>query len=313
MKWQKKGVIFRVDGNSEWMNHHACVPVADRLDDNRLRIYFGPRDTRGRTTTTFIEVEADNPQNVLYVHDRPVLNLGKLGAFDDSGVMPSCIVNWDGRKYLLYIGWNQSVTVPYRNSIGLAVSDDGGVTFNRVSEGPIVDRTRTEPYFCASPYALIDQGKWKLWYASSTGWTVAAGKPEPLYQIKYAESLNGLDWNRLNITCIDYEFEGEANARPCVIKEANRYRMWYCFRGSENYRTDKSHSYRLGYAESTDGLSWTRKDAEVGIERSETGWDSIMMEYPFVYEHRGQKYLLYNGNGFGETGFGYAVMERDSK
>jgi hypothetical protein len=195
----------------------------------------------------------------------------------------------------------------------LAVSDDGGVTFNRVSEGPIVDRTRTEPYFCASPYALIDQGKWKLWYASSTGWTVAAGKPEPLYQIKYAESLNGLDWNRLNITCIDYEFEGEANARPCVIKEANRYRMWYCFRGSENYRTDKSHSYRLGYAESTDGLSWTRKDAEVGIERSETGWDSVMMEYPFVYEHRGQKYLLYNGNGFGETGFGYAVMERDSK
>lgn len=313
MRWEKKGVIFRSEGSSEWMSHHACVPIADPVNEEVMRIYFGPRDTQGRTTTTFIEVEADNPAHVLRVHDEPVLGLGALGAFDDSGAMPSCIVNHAGRKYLYYIGWNRGVTVPYRNSVGLAVSDDGGLTFERVCPGPVVDRTQDEPFFCASPFVLYDEEerRWKLWYASSTGWTLVHGKPEPLYQIKYAESADGRDWERNNLTCLEYSFAGEANARPCVRKEDGLYRMWYCFRGSVDYRTDKAQSYRLGYAESSNGRQWERKDDAVGIERSSEGWDSVMMEYPYVYEHRGRKYLLYNGNGFGETGFGYAVLEAD--
>jgi predicted GH43/DUF377 family glycosyl hydrolase len=311
MRWTKHGVIFKVENQSEWMSHHACVPVADRVSDDVLRIYFGPRDTNGRTRTTFIEVEADNPAKVLRVHDRPVLDLGKLGAFDDSGVMPCSIVNHNGKKYLYYIGWNRGVTVPYRNSIGLAISDDGGLTFHRAFEGPVVDRTPMEPYFCASPFAMIDDGKWKLWYASSTGWTIVDGHPEPLYKIKYAESTDGANWIRQNTTCIEYKFEGEANARPCIIKENGLYRMWYCFRGSANYRTDPAQSYRIGYAESMNGVVWTRKDEDVGIERSANGWDSIMMEYPWVYEHKGRKYMLYNGNGFGETGIGYAILAED--
>lgn len=310
MRWEKRGLIFTVNGSHEWMAHHACVPIADKVDDKVLRIYFGPRDRQGRTTTTFIEVEADNPTHVLYIHDRPVLGLGKLGAFDDSGAMPSSIVNYEGRKYLYYIGWNRGVTVPYRNSIGLACSTDGGLSFERVYEGPVVDRTAIEPYFCASPFALYDwdERKWKLWYASSTGWTIVHGHPEPLYQIRYAESADGVHWIRSNKACLEYTFEGEANARPSVMKENGRYRMWYCYRGSIDYRTNPEQSYRLGYAESVDGVSWVRKDAEIGIERSAGGWDSTMMEYPYVYEHKGRKYMLYNGNGFGETGFGYAVL-----
>lgn len=311
MRWKKKGVIFSAAGQYDWMAHHACVPIADKINDEVLRIYFGPRDLQGRTRTTFIEVEADNPSNVLYVHDQPVLGLGELGTFDDSGAMPSCIVDHDGKKYLFYIGWNTAVTVPYRNSIGLAVSDDGGLTFQRLFAGPILDRTRFEPYFCASPFGLFDEGKWRLWYASSTGFLDVDQRVEPVYQIKYAESQDGLEWSRPNITCIPYSFEGEANARPCVRKEGGKYRMWYCYRGSRGYRTRKDQSYRLGYAESEDGILWIRKDEEVGIERSDEGWDSEMMEYPFVYEHKGRKYMLYNGNGFGKTGFGYAVLEEE--
>ena len=313
MRWEKNGLIFRPDHNSEWMAHHACVPVADKVSETVLRIYFGPRDTQDRTTTTFIEVEADNPSNVLYIHDRPVLGLGQLGTFDDSGAMPSCIVNRGSRKYLYYIGWNRGITVPYRNSVGLAFSDDGGLTFERAYQGPVIDRTMSEPYFCASPFVLYDEKeeKWKVWYASSTGWTVVHDRPEPLYQIKYAESADGVSWQRNNTVCLEYSFEGEANARPCVVKENGKYRMWYCYRGSVDYRTNKAQSYRLGYAESSDGINWERKDSEVGIDRSDDGWDSMMMEYPYVYEHRGRKYMLYNGNGFGETGFGYAILEED--
>jgi predicted GH43/DUF377 family glycosyl hydrolase len=309
MRWEKKGLIFTVQGQYEWMAHHAGTPISDKVNDEILRIYFAPRDTKGQSHVAFIEVEADNPSTVIYVHDRPLLSAGKLGTFDDGGTTPCTIVNHQGRKYLYYVGWNASVAVSYRNAIGVAVSDDGGLTFQRLFEGPVVDRTMTEPYFCASPFAMIDgDGKWKLWYTSCTGWTVVHNRPEPLYQIKYAESLDGVHWIRKNRTCLEYTFDGEANARPCVIKEGGIYRMWYCFRGSVNYRTDREQSYRLGYAESADGINWIRKDDEVGIERSDEGWDSQMIEYPYVYEHHGRKYMLYNGNGFGETGFGYAVL-----
>ena len=309
MPWIKKGRIFTVDKNHDWMLHHASQPIADKISDEVLRIYFGPRDVEERTRTTFIEVEAENPRNVLYVHDEPVLSLGKLGTFDDSGAMPSCIVNHEGKKYLYYNGWNRGVTVPYRNSVGVAVSEDGGLTFERVFEGPVVDRTKDEPYFCATPFVMVDEGLWRMWYSSSTGWVVVDGHPEPRYKIKYAESKDGLTWTRPNTTCIEYGFEDEANARPAVIKENGLYRMWYCFRGSYGYRTDVDQSYRMGYAESEDGIKWTRKDGEAGIARSGDGWDSEMVGYPNVYEHGGCKYMLYNGNGFGRSGFGYAVLE----
>jgi hypothetical protein len=311
MRWEKKGLIFKADGRYEWMARHASIPCADKISAEIVRIYFGPRDTQGRTHTTFIDAEAGDPARIIRVHDRPVLSPGELGCFDDSGAMPSCIVNYGGKKYLYYIGWNKGVTVPYRNAIGLAVSDDGGSTFARVFPGPVIDRTPDEPFFTATPYILVENGLWKCWYASSTGFLVVAGKPEPVYQIKYAESDDGFVWRRPNVTCIPYKTPGEANARPAVIREGDKYRMWYCYRGSDGYRFDKTQSYRMGYAESINGLDWERLDECVGIERSAAGWDSEMIAYPNVYEHRGRKYMLYCGNGFGAVGFGYAVMVED--
>ncbi len=313
MRWRKNGLIFNATGQHEWMSHHASMPTADRIDAETLRIYFGPRTSKGKTVTTFLDVSANDPTKVLYVHDRPILESGRLGAFDDSGAMPSMVVDHGGLKYLYYIGWNEGVTVPYRNSIGLAISRDGGVTFERAFEGPVVDRTRLEPFFCATPFVMVDNGVWKMWYASSTGYLPVDGRIEPVYQVKYAESADGIEWKRNNTICLDYKFAGEANARPTVVKEGDLFRMWYCARGSVNYRSDKQQSYRIGYAESTNGVDWTRMDDLVGIDRSETGWDSLMMAYPFVYEHGGQKHMLYCGDGFGETGFGVATLVEDDR
>jgi hypothetical protein len=33
-----------------------------------------------------------------------------------------------------------------------------------------------------------------------------------------------------------------------------------------------------------------------------------MIEYPFVFDHQGSRYLLYNGNNYGETGVGLALF-----
>jgi hypothetical protein len=256
-----------------------------------------------------IDIDVENFQKKICIHNTPVLSLGKLGTFDDSGVMPSWIVDYKGLRYLYYIGWNKGLTVPYRNSIGLAISDDGK-TFVRRFDGPIMDRTIDEPYMSATPCVIIEAGIWRMWYLSGTGWKRHAGHPEPYYNIKYAESVDGILWKREGHVCIDFKspFEGGI-ARPSVIKDGATYRMWYSYRGAVDYRTNTSASYRIGYAESKDGLEWIRKDEEVGIDLSQEGWDSEMICYPFVKRLDGKLHMFYNGNGFGRSGIGYAVLE----
>lgn len=308
MEWIKKGVIFNTNNNFDWMVSHACVPTVHILNEKVFRIFFAPRNTKGQSILTYVDVDADDPKKIIHLSRKPIMELGELGTFDDGGIMPCSIVQNNGELYLYYVGWNPSGSVPYRNSIGLAVSKDNGETFERMFRGPIVDRNRFEPFFTASPYVMKEGDLWHMWYASSTGFVQVNGKPEPLYIIKYASSPNGIDWQRDNITCIKPKSEYEANARASVIKENGVYKMWFAYRGSFDFRDGKD-SYRIGYAESKDAVNWERMDEKAGIEFSENGWDSNMQTYPNVIEHKGKKFLFYNGNGFGKTGMGYAVSK----
>lgn len=307
--WVKKGVIFAPQGDLPWMRTHAQIPTDDLLADGTVRIYFGTRDADNRTSTGVLDAAADEPGRVLRVEGRPVLSPGPLGCFDDCGAMPSCVVTRGTTKYLYYIGWNRRTTVPYQNAIGVAVSGAGDSSFRRLFDGPILERNRDEPHFVVTPFVLAQGERWHMWYCGCTEWTVVDGRPEPRYQIKYASSRDGIDWSPRGTVCIDYRTDDEANTRPCVLYEGGRYRMWYCYRSIRAYRTDPAKGYRLGYAESADGVRWERLDDRAGLGRSAEGWDSEMIAYPYVYRHGGRLFLLYNGNGFGKTGFGYAVAE----
>jgi hypothetical protein len=303
MKWVKKGLIFCPEGNADWMISHAALPFADRLRESVYRIYFSSRDRGNRSQTGYFEVDIQDLRNILYLHPEPVLTLGELGAFDDSGAMLSWIVNQQGKNYLYYVGWNLGVTVPFRNAIGLATSPDGGQTWTKYSTGPILDRSIQDPFLTASSCVLKEGDVWRMWYISAVRWQMESGRPKHYYLIKYAQSGDGIHWERPGIICIDFKTEDEyAISRPCVLKDGERYKMWYSYRGE---------SYRIGYAESADGLHWQRKDEEAGIDVSEAGWDSQMIEYPFVFDCQGKRYMLYNGNGYGRTGIGLAVLSRE--
>jgi len=311
--WIKKGVVFQNEGQRPWMASHACVPTALELGEGRFRIYFAPRDAAGRSIPSYFDLqidEAGGAARVVAIGERPIMELGALGTFDYAGIMPCSVVRDRGLIWLYYVGWNPSVSVPYRNAIGVAVREDG-VSFRRLFPGAVVDRNRAEPYFTASPCVMRDGAVWRMWYASSTGFLrTPAGKVEPLYVIKYAQSHDGLDWIRDDITCIQPLTPHEANARPTVIKDGHRFRMWFCYRGSLDYR-DGADSYTIGYAESTDGVRWRRDDARAGISRAADpeAWDSKMLAYPCLARSAGRTFLFYNGNGFGRTGIGYAVLE----
>lgn len=302
MKWHKLGLVFCPDGETEWMRSHAAVPIAENIEGTFFKIYFSSRDCNNRSYTGFVIVDITNPHNVLGLSTTPVLAPGDLGCFDDSGAMATWLSIHREKKYLYYIGWNLGVTVPFRNSIGLAIGTEG-VAFRRYSKGPIVDRSMHEPHFCASCCVLHGEDVWRMWYLSCTGWALHNANPLHKYHIKYAESEDGIRWKRDGLVAIDFANDEEyAISRPSVIHDSDRWRMWYSYRGP---------SYRIGYAESDDGRRWRRLDDQVGIDISQEGWDSDMIEYPFVFDHGGQRYMLYNGNGYGKTGFGLAALVHD--
>jgi hypothetical protein len=191
----------------------------------------------------------------------------------------------------------------------LAISEDGGTTFRRAFEGPIMDRTKDEPHIVVTPHVIVEDGIWKMWYCGATEWKVVNGVTEPQYLIKYAESSNGVDWRRDNQVVIHYKDEEEAIGRPVVVHEDGTYKMWYSYRSINDYRKNPERSYKIGYAESKDNVEWVRKDEQVGVTLSDEGWDSEMMAYPYIVDFKDKRYLFYNGNGFGRSGFGYALFE----
>ena len=310
MKWIKKGFIFKPDGSKQWAFSHAQVPLAQTISHDRVRLYYGTRDAHNRTRTSYVEVSADNPKDILYVHPNPILELGAPGAFDDSGIMPSDIIEHNGKIYFYYVGWNTANTARYRTALGLAISEDGGKSFHKVSDGPIMDRNIVDPISVSCQSVIIEDGIWKAWYMSYTKWEEIHGKMEPFYHIKYAESTDGIHWIRTGQVCIPLNNDEGGIACPCVIKKNGLYHMWYSTRKKRNYRKDPSQSYRIGYAQSKDGIQWKRMDKLVGITVSEQGWDSEMIAYPFVLTNGTRTYMFYNGNGFGKAGFGYAELEK---
>jgi hypothetical protein len=87
--------------------------------------------------------------------------------------------------------------------------------------------------------------------------------------------------------------------------------MWYCYRSITGYRHDAAQSYRLGYATSSDGLSWTRRDDLPQFNAAADNWDSQMIAYPAIVDFENRRFLLYNGNGFGQSGFGLAELDAE--
>ncbi len=282
------------------MRSHAAVPVAEHVEGDVYRVYFSSRNLLNQSHTGYVVMDILRPTQILDMSHLPVLSPGKLGEFDDSGAMGTWLVKTKSTNLLYYVGWNVGVTVPFRNSIGLSIGN-AETGYSRYAPGPILDRSMNEPHFCASCCVIPGEDYWRMWYLSCTEWEMIHGKPRHKYHIKYAESDDGIRWRREGVVAIDFSNDGEyAISRPSVVRRDGTWKMWYSHRG---------HAYRIGYAESEDGKKWIRRDEMSGISTSSFGWDSEMIEYPFVFDHKGQLYMFYNGNGYGMSGFGLAVME----
>lgn len=314
MKWKKLGLVYNVSGQHGFDKTHCHKPTPILVDKDTLRVFFGTRDELNRTRTTFIDLDPNNLREIKYIHDRPSIDLGKLGAFDDSGANVCSLVRTGDTIFMYYIGANTSTTVHMRNAVGVAVSEDGGMSFRRLFDGAILDRTKDEPYYIGAAEIHKEDEIWKCWYTSGNEWKIINGKPEINYQIKYATSSDGIEWQRDNLQVIDPLSEYEVCARPSVWRQGNTYHMLFSRRSMAGFRHVNEQGYRAGYATSSDGIKWCRYDSDAGLVKSAEGWDSKAIAYPYYFRIGERELVFYNGNDFGRSGFGIAelIKEEDS-
>ena len=302
-RWRRLGLVYAPDGSQWWARQHAMLPTPLMLDDTRLRVYFASTDENIVGRVGFLELDVREPTKVLRLTTEPVLDIGRAGAFDDSGVNPSCAV-WAGDELrLYYVGYQLQRRIPYTLFTGCAVSRDGGEHFARLSEVPLLDRSDGEEFFRSAPFLRREAEGWRLWYIAGGSFADVAGKAQPLYDIRTLTSSDGITFAGPSGEVLTPRRPDEIGfGRPFVTdRDGGALDL--------NISVRSASGYRLGYAQSRDGGSWERDDSKFEMTGPVESWESEMTCYSAIVKTRHGTLMFYNGNGYGRTGFGVARAE----
>lgn len=313
--WQKQGKIFNPTEvkDKAWLKEFAQAPSV-LVFDEFIRVYFScrpPADENGQyvSYSAFVDLNRKDLFEIIKVSETPILKLGELGTFDEFGTYPVSVIKHENEVRAYYGGWTRCESVPFNVAIGYSVSKNGGETFEKSGDGPVLSYSLDEPFISSGPKIRKFNNQWYLFYIAGKKWILDNRKPEPVYKIRMATSADGINWVKNNKDLIETKVEeNEAQASPDVFFYEGKYHMFFCYRYSANYR-EKNNGYRIGYASSDDLINWTRDDTKAGIEISAEGWDSEMVSYPHVFELDGAVYMFYLGNQVGRFGFGLAKLD----
>ena len=317
MKWKKLGKIFDPTHHKLANNcfQYAQSPQTIVFDDF-IRIYFSTRekDNIGKFKSHIAFVDFNKTfTNIINISNHTVIELGELGCFDEHGIFPINVLRDNGRILAFTSGWNRKVSVNVDASIGLAISYDNGLTFNKVGNGPILTSSCHEPFLVGDGFVIKQENTFHMWYIYGSKWItdIDENEPQRIYKIAHATSQDAINWKRDGKQIIgDKLNEEECQALPSVLYFNKKYHMVFCYREAIGFRKLKNRGYRLGYAYSEDLITWTRDDKNLGIDYTVGEWDSDMMCYPHIFNCEDKIYLLYNGNEFGRFGFGLAELEK---
>ena len=302
MIWKKLGQIYAPRDLHPKLVSHAANPLAIWLQEDVYRVFFSGRDEQNRSSVGFVDINIVN-REIVYIHACPVFEHGAENSFYSHGVSIGNCYEVDGNRYILFMGWQCPPDGHWRGDIGRLVLENNSETLCLESEQPFMGSDETDPISLSYPWVIKEaNGNYLMWYGSTVTWD--AGNGEMLHVINHASSTDGHHWQRHGQAIPHQLGVAQAFSRPTVMPNAQGgYDMWF------SYRSGTGEKYRIGYAHSHDSEHWELRLNETGIDVSESGWDSEMIEYPFVFDHKGQRYMLYNGNGNGQTGFGLAVLD----
>ena len=304
MNWEKKGLIYHPPFNKSWRDNSALTPTPFLINDKTIRVYSGFRDIDGVSRIGFTDLSSENPTQILKVSEKPVLDVGKRGHFDDNGVILGDVLRLKNKVLMYYVGFQIVEKVKFLAYTGLAMSKDNGNSFKRVQTTPVLDRKPNSVFFNAIHTAINDGNLIKCWLGAGSSWQKINGTNYPSYNVKYCESVDGVNFEAKSIDCLNFKNKKEYRiGRPRVWKSDMGYEMIFTW-------GDKVGHYQMGYAKSIDGKKWERDDEKLNFYPSNKGWDSKWVSYGVPIHVNGKTYMFYNGNNMGREGFGLAILKK---
>ena len=305
MRWKKLGNIYNPDNlqkKDSKLISHASNPTPIRINEDIYRIYYSGRDRYNRSSISAFDYNLKE-MKIIKDFNHPLFTYGDKNSYFSHGVTPCCFYNINNEIYLSFMGWHIPKNKHWEGQIGrLKLKEDGKLLYE--DNKPLISKSIVDPVSLSYPFILEKSDhEFLMWYGSTISWD--CGNGEMLHIIKGASSKDGLNWE-INNSNLPYSIGRlQAFSRPTVIKNNDKLEMWF------SYRKNKKTKYRIGYAQTYNYRDWIINNELVGIDISRSGWDNEMICYPFVFNHDGSKYMLYNGNGLGKTGLGLAVLEKD--
>ncbi len=303
MNWKKLGLLFSLDSpaNNQLYTHTTnAVPML--LHDDVYRIFFSSRDIVGQSNVSFFDYDfAKNQLANFQAHVS--LTHGVMGDIDELGISIGCLFNVsENTRHLYYMAWQNSNDFQWQGKIAAAALQNDLKTFSKLPNNHLIQIDAEDKLSLSYPFLLKDEEGYHVWYGSTETWHYGNG--EMLHVIKYAFSPDMQHWTKLGCCIEPVIGVSQAFSRPCVIRLAdNDWHMWYSYRGNKD-------KYKIGYAHSLNGKTWqVFNNKKNVIDVATTGWDSEMVCYPYVFQHKDKLYMLYNGNGHGKTGIGLAICE----
>lgn len=276
MPWINPRRIFHLNDSPDRSNH-AQMPTPYVMED-RVRVYYSCR-RNNKSFPCYFDLAED--LTTVLGHREGIVDPSPAGRFDSDGFMPSCVIKKGDELWMYYVGWLALAgEAKYHTAIGLAASRDGEF-WTRKFDAPVMDRTREEPGIHTTPYVYMTNNGLKMLYASGSVWKDG----DCCYFMYHASSDDGVTWLEASRRKLN-KSKDAVSCRP-TLQLGNNSLGWVCH-CSRTFKTD----YII-----------------LPEPPPRSNWDSDMQCYPYVFEFGGKMLMLYNGNGYGQTGVGLAEYE----
>jgi len=258
-------------------------------DGKIFKMWFGGLNQTGYSDGIGYANSTDGIKWITYPH--PVLtaetspeNWAEYGGHNTITGLSMGSVVWTGSQYMMwYRGYNNNSA-----ALGLATSPDG-ITWKKYSGNPVLVATTVDSNLVGSSYVIRSGSLYKMWYT-------CFNSSLPGDSICYASSSDGITWSKFSSPVLEPReslgWEAGFLFSPAVIYDGKTYGMWY---SGCNSQASNCIS-QLGYATSTDGMTWMRDPSNPILSPGTSGvWDAGGVENACVVQYNGGFLLYYDG------------------
>jgi hypothetical protein len=188
----------------------------------------------------------------------------------------------EGGIYKMWFAGNQDHTI----RLGYATSTDG-IHWTQYSGNPVISPGSFWPQITDIHDTTVvnDGGTYRIWYSGI--------EYNYLAKIGYAYSSNGISWTNHNgpvVTPSSSGWDAGEVYNANVVGSAGAFEMWYAGEPSVD-----SWTTRIGYAMSTDGITWVKHGVVLDLGASGEP-DSYRLNNPFIFkESDGTSKMYYSG------------------